>query len=77
MYRQGAPGPARRQMVKKGTPAAGMPSAAGAWGRIRPMVIPRSPLEATITDSGAQKTGLVVPGLPVPIEAPIAAAPTR
>ena len=61
-YRHGASGVGRRQIVKNGN-AAGWP-AAGASGRIIPMVTPRSPLDATITLSGAQEIVLPPGGCP-------------
>jgi hypothetical protein len=56
MYRHGAFAFARLQTVKNGF-AAGR-SGNGVFRRIQPIVTPRSPLDATITRSGAHDTGL-------------------
>src|SRR5688500_20279173 len=62
-------------MVKKENPAGWEPSAGFALGQIIPMVTPRSPLEATITRSGAQDTGLPPGGSPAETALPIDSDP--
>ena len=70
----GAVADARRQIVKNGFFAGR--SAAGVFGLIQPIVTPRSPLDATITRSGAQLTGLWPAPYPSPTIRPIASDPS-
>lgn len=66
-----------RQIVKNAFGGGVVPAAAGAFGRMKPIDTPRSPLDATITrSSAAQRTGLVADGLAAPIDPPILSLPT-
>src|SRR5262249_49491749 len=72
-YFHGAVAFARRQTVKYGSFSGR--SGDGAFGRIHPIVTPRSPLDATMTRSGAHDTGLVPSGTPCATICPIVSDP--
>src|SRR3954471_3993042 len=72
-YRHGAAAFALRQIVKNGFFAGR--SADGVFGTIQPIVTPRSPLDATMTRSGAHDTGLTPSGTPCDTRRPMFSEP--
>ena len=67
MYLHASFADARRQTVKNGMGDGKFPSRPGALDRIIPKVTPRSPLDATSTESGPHDTG-DPPGDPAPTD---------
>src|SRR5262245_42750765 len=74
-YLHGSSTPSRRHTVKKGNLAV-VPAESGWLATMVPMVTPRSPLDATMTRSGAQLTELPLSGSSCDTTAPIESAPT-